>query len=72
MKKFVFTLLICTFISGCKDKIYDVSYYSEHLDEASSVIAKCKAGEVTDDNCKNAQLALDKKKGENIRKKLLQ
>ena len=54
------------FLAGCNDKIYDVSYYSEHLDEATKVMEQCKAGKVTDDNCKNAHTALMKKKRKDV------
>ena len=59
--------IIPLILAGCNDKIYDVSYYSEHLDEATKVVEQCKAGTVSNDNCKNAESALYKeKKKENV------
>ena len=54
--------IIPLILAGCNDKIYDVSYYSEHLDEATKVVEQCKAGTVSNDNCKNAESALYKEK----------
>ncbi|EAT0039947.1 EexN family lipoprotein [Escherichia coli] len=72
MKKLAMLVFVSLVLSGCYEKVYDVSYYSEHLDEAVSVMEQCKAGIVTDDNCKNAAEALSKKKGNDFRKKMLQ
>ncbi|HDQ1643801.1 EexN family lipoprotein [Escherichia coli] len=51
-------VLFCGLLTGCEDKIYDVSYYKEHQDEAQKISDKCKAGEITNNNCKNANEAL--------------
>ncbi|MCS1317612.1 EexN family lipoprotein, partial [Escherichia coli] len=36
MKKFISTLTIlsCFLLAACEDKVYDVSYYTEHLEQA--------------------------------------
>ncbi|ECA1660385.1 hypothetical protein DKF69_22525 [Salmonella enterica] len=72
MKNLAMLIFAGLVLSGCNEKVYDVSYYSEHLDEAVRVMEQCKAGTVTDDNCKNAAEALSKKKGNDFRKKMLQ
>ncbi|MHA6187818.1 EexN family lipoprotein [Escherichia coli] len=72
MRKLATLMFMCFALSACNEKVYDVSYYSEHLDEAAKVMEQCKAGTVTDDNCKNAAEALSKKKGGDFRKKMLQ
>ena len=59
-------LIIPLILAGCNDKIYDVSYYSEHLDEATKVVEQCATGKVTDDNCKNAADAIQKVKRKKI------
>ncbi|HEE9967910.1 TPA: EexN family lipoprotein [Escherichia coli] len=58
--------IIPLILAGCNDKVYDVSYYSEHLDEATKVVEQCATGKVTDDNCKNAADAIQKVKRKKI------
>ncbi|EFH4146410.1 TPA: EexN family lipoprotein [Klebsiella pneumoniae] len=59
--RFLFIVLTAAFFTvGCNDKVYDVDYYFSNQVEAKSVLNKCKIGEVTDDNCKNAREALQK------------
>ncbi|WP_158782783.1 EexN family lipoprotein [Pantoea sp. BAV 3049] len=65
MKK-MFLCIMLIGLSGCNDKVYDTSYYSSHMDEAKKVSEKCKNGEITDDNCKNANAALYKEKRKQI------
>ena len=59
-------LFVPIVLVGCNEKIYDVSYYSEHLDEAAKVMEKCKTGDVTDDNCKNAGEAIQMQKRKEV------
>ncbi len=42
MKKFISTLTIlsCFLLAACEDKVYDVSYYAEHLEQAQDVVEK--------------------------------
>ena len=46
MKKFISTLTIlsCFLLAACEDKVYDVSYYAEHLEQAQDVVEKCSKG----------------------------
>lgn len=68
MKNMALTVipLIMLVLSGCKDKVYDVSYYSSHIDKAKEVAQQCETGEVTDDNCKNANKAIYKEKRKEV------
>lgn len=58
MKKLITLVSVCLFLSACGDKVYDKSYYTEHLDEAKQVVEKCKSGEMSGENCHNAQGAV--------------
>lgn len=56
-------IIIVAFISligasGCDNKIYDVSYYKEHKEQAMEMIKQCKDGSIKDENCKNAKEAI--------------
>ncbi|UCQ29611.1 EexN family lipoprotein (plasmid) [Edwardsiella tarda] len=72
MKNIILLILVGSVLAGCNEKVYDVSYYSEHLSEASKVIEQCKAGSVTGDNCKNADEALKKKASKDVMNRLFQ
>ncbi|HCI9168901.1 TPA: EexN family lipoprotein [Escherichia coli] len=73
MKKTIIISLavFCGLLAGCDDKIHDVSYYKEHHEEAQNVSDKCKAGEITNDNCKNANEALYDLKRKEIMSQML-
>ncbi|HAX5209907.1 TPA: EexN family lipoprotein [Escherichia coli] len=62
MNKFISTLTIlsCFLLAACKDKVYDVSYYAEHLEQAQDVVTKCSKGDMSGQNCENAREALQK------------
>ena len=64
-------LLIPFLLAGCNDKIYDESYYAENIDEATKIVEQCKAGTVTNDNCKNAKAAIYIKKKTKIMNDML-
>ncbi|EFI4715958.1 EexN family lipoprotein [Salmonella enterica] len=49
-------------LSGCKEDVHDVEYYTKHQDEARSVLDKCNNGQLTDANCANAKDALARNK----------
>ena len=66
IKVAITTLAFVMVLTGCNEKIYDVSYYIEHQDEAVKVMEQCKTGEVADDNCKNAAESLKKKTHDKI------
>lgn len=71
MRKVLFLMAVVVMVTACKEKIYDVNYYYEHQEEAKSIVEKCKKGEVTDDNCKNAQDGIFKKNGESFQDHIL-
>jgi hypothetical protein len=60
MKKLIAIASACLFLAACGDKVYDVDYYANHLDEAQEVVKKCAAGDMTGDNCPNAKSAISK------------
>lgn len=60
--KFTFIFAFALVLSGCKDDINDVDYYTKHQDEARNVLDKCKTGELSDANCANARDALARNK----------
>lgn len=60
MRKLITLVSVCLFLSACGDKVYDVEYYSSHLDEAQEVTKKCASGDMTGDNCTNAKTAISK------------
>ncbi|EOS9525977.1 EexN family lipoprotein [Salmonella enterica] len=59
-------------LSGCKEKVYDVSYYSEHLEQAQDVVEKCSKGDMSGQNCENAREALQKEQSSKAFKNMMQ
>ncbi len=57
-------------LSGCKEKVYAVEYYSSNLAEAAKTIEQCREGEITDQNCDNARAALEQAQKEEHKKKV--
>ena len=57
-------------LSGCKEKVYAVEYYTSNPAEAAKTIEQCRKGEITDQNCDNARTALEQIKKEEYKKKL--
>lgn len=60
LNKFIIITATSILLSACGDKVYDVDYYSSHLDEAQEVAKKCASGDMTGDNCTNAKTAISK------------
>nr|WP_290430164.1 EexN family lipoprotein [Shigella sonnei] len=50
----------CFLLAACEDKVYDVSYYAEHLEQAQDVVEKCSKGDMSGQNCENAREAIQK------------
>lgn len=60
MKKYLCLALVLGAVSlaGCKEKVYDQSYYKDHIKEAKDILLKCRSGEVSGENCSNAKDAI--------------
>ncbi len=72
MNKILLTssILATTFmLTACGQESYTADYLYEHDDVRATVLAECKENKQTDDNCKNANQAEDKKKVEAFHKK---
>lgn len=54
--------LLSSMLNGCDGKVKTMEYYKDHLDEAKSVVAECKANETVTgnkhENCVNASAAI--------------
>lgn len=74
MKKFISTLTIlsCFLLAACEDKVYDVSYYTEHLEQAQDVVEKCSKGDMSGQNCENARGAIQKEQSGKAFKNMMQ
>lgn len=55
-------LTLAFMISGCKEDVHDVDYYTKHQEEAHSVLQKCSKNELANQNCINAKDALARNK----------
>ncbi|CAD5879850.1 TPA: EexN family lipoprotein [Escherichia coli] len=66
------TILSCLFLVSCKDKVYDVSYYAEHLEQAQDVVEKCTKGDMSGQNCENARKALQKEQSRKAFENMMQ
>jgi hypothetical protein len=60
MKKYLCLVLVLGVVSlaGCKEKVYDQSYYKDHVSEAKDMVLKCKSGDVSGENCNNSKQAI--------------
>lgn len=74
MKKFISTLTIlsCFLLAACEDKVYEVSYYTEHLEQAQDVVEKCSKGDMSGQNCENAREAIQKEQSGKAFKNMMQ
>lgn len=74
MKKFISTLTIlsCFLLAACEDKVYDVSYYTEHLEQAQDVVEKCSKGDMSGQNYENAREAIQKEQSGKAFKNMMQ
>ncbi|EOS9525978.1 EexN family lipoprotein [Salmonella enterica] len=52
-------LFAASMLTGCKEEVYSVEYYSSNIDKAEKIIDDCKKGIVTDQNCDNARTAFE-------------
>lgn len=59
LNKIVFVGIFSIFLSACGEKVYDKTYYADHLDEAKQVVEKCKSGDMSGENCQNAKGAVN-------------
>jgi hypothetical protein len=67
MKKHILSTIISvtalTALTACSEKVYDVEYYLQHVEERKAKIEQCKnnPGEMANNpNCKNAAAALNR------------
>lgn len=60
MKKITTVFLMVGMFSlvGCEEKVYDVTYYKDHVREARDIVLKCRAGDMSGDNCANSKQAI--------------
>lgn len=59
------TLLVLSALSLCAcDKVYDSAYYQANCKKAEQVLEKCKSGETSGDNCKNADHGFNRYKAQ--------
>ncbi|EFJ2527037.1 TPA: EexN family lipoprotein [Escherichia coli] len=65
-----FMLFAVFMLTGCKEEVYSVEYYSSNIDKAEKIIDDCKKGIVTDQNCDNARAALQQKQDSEYKKKV--
>nr|WP_172692527.1 EexN family lipoprotein [Escherichia coli] len=74
MKKFISTLTIlsCFLLAACEDKVYDVSYYTEHLEQAQDVVEKMQQRDMSGQNCENAREAIQKEQSGKAFKNMMQ
>ncbi len=71
MNKFVLTtaVLATLLLTACdKKETYTADFLLQNDDVRATVLAECKANKQTDENCKNANDAENRKKLEKIRK----
>lgn len=52
-------ILMSLSITAC-EKVFDQAYYAENCKEAQKVVDRCKSGDLSGDNCKNASQGLSK------------
>ncbi|MCU5775266.1 EexN family lipoprotein [Erwiniaceae bacterium BAC15a-03b] len=60
MKKMFIISAVALTLVACNDKVHDEEYFYQNLDEARDVGNKCKAGDITGQNCTNAKAAIYK------------
>jgi PBP1b-binding outer membrane lipoprotein LpoB len=63
MKKIALLTVLAVFLTGC-EKVYDSTYYQANCKKAEQVLERCKSGDASGDNCKNASEGMDKFKSQ--------
>ncbi len=74
MNKTLFTtsIFFTIFLTACGQESYTADYLYENDDVRATVLAECKENKQTDNNCKNANEANDKKLSEEYWNKVTQ